>query len=213
MEVSDAYLILLGKTVTTLLPLVPAYLLFRALPSQAEISGPFKGMTVKLGGAFAAYFLVFFVLWSGLNVEVERFHYHTWTANGSVAFPNGGDAAVNKNDITCYMRPPELHVQGDGSFQFEIPVKEDINGAPEWPQLSMEIGGFIPAIVHLYHPTQTPRYGVTVVKEDYDAKNRTISLTEPIVFRQKTTQPTYEPAKAEQPIAARPNPEPARPQD
>ena len=59
MEVSDAYLILLVKTVTTLLPLVPAYLLFRALPSQAEISGPFKGMTVKLGGAFAAYFLVF----------------------------------------------------------------------------------------------------------------------------------------------------------
>jgi hypothetical protein len=203
MEVSDAYLILLVKTVTTLLPLVPAYLLFRALPSQAEISGPFKGLTVKLGGAFAAYFLVFFVLWSGLNVETERFHYHTWTINGSVAFP-GGDAAVNKNDITCYMRPPDLHVQGDGSFQFEIPVREDINGAPEWPQLSMEIGGFIPAIVHLYHPTQTPKYGVAVVKEDYDAKNRRISLIEPIVFRPKTSQPAYEPAKSEQPIAAKP---------
>jgi hypothetical protein len=203
MEVSDTYLILLVKAVTTLLPLVPAYILFKALPSQAEISGPFQGLTIKLGGAFAAYFVVFIVLWHGLDLEVERFHYHTWTVNGSLAFA-GGDAGVNKNDITCYIHPPDLHVQADGSFQFDIPVREDVNGAPDWPMLTMELGGFVPAVVHLYQPGQNPKYGVSVVKEDYDAKNRTITLTDPIAFTPKTSQPKYEPTRAQEPVAARP---------
>lgn len=203
MEVSDVYLILLVKGVTTLLPLVPAYVLFKALHSKAEVGGPFKGLTVKLGGAFAAYFVVFLVLWRGLDTEIERFHYHTWTVNGSVAFPSG-DVNVNKSDITCYMRPPDLHVQRDGSFQFELPVRENVNGTPEWPQLSMELGGYLPAIVHLYEPSQAPKYGVSVLKEDYDAKHRTINLIDPVLLNQKDTQPAYDPARAEVPVAAQP---------
>jgi hypothetical protein len=200
MEVSDAYLILIVKAVTTLLPIVPAFVLFQKLPSQAEISGPLKGMTIKLGGAFAAYFIVFILLWRGLDMEVERFHYHTWTVNGSVGFSSGGEH-VNKNDITSYMRPPDLRVQADGSFSFKIPVQEDVSGTPEWPQLSMELDGFVPAIIHLYQPGQVPKYGVTVLKQDYDSKKRTINLTDLVVFRSKSAQPPYEAARAEQPVA------------
>src|SRR5262249_18331 len=112
MQVSDVYLVLLVKSVTTLLPLVPAYVLFKALRSHARGSGPVKGLTVQLGGPFAAYFIVFFILWKGFDVEVERFHYHTWRVNGSVAFLEGGES-VNNSDINCYIRPPELHVQKD----------------------------------------------------------------------------------------------------
>ncbi len=68
MEISDTYLILIVKAVVTLLPIVPAYVLFRALPSQAEVSGPFQGMTIKLGGAFSAYFIVFLLLLHGLDI-------------------------------------------------------------------------------------------------------------------------------------------------
>lgn len=40
-----------------LLPLIPAFVLFRFLPSAANVEGPFKGLTIKLGGAFAGYFV------------------------------------------------------------------------------------------------------------------------------------------------------------
>jgi hypothetical protein len=199
MEIADAYLILLVKGVTTLLPLVPAYILFRALPSQAEVSGPFKGLTMKLGGAFAGYFLIFLLLWRGLDVEVERYHYHTWTINGSVAMLPA-DTAPDFHEITSYMRPPDLRVQNDGSFHFEVPVREDVTGALEWPQLSMELNGYVPAVVHLYRPDQAPTYGVNVLKEQYDSKTRTIDLVDPVTFRPRSAQPPYEPAKSEQPM-------------
>src|SRR5262249_34661411 len=200
---SDVYLVLLVKSVTTLLPLVPAYVLFKALRSQARVSGPLKGLTVQLGGPFAAYFIVFFILWKGFDVEVERFHYHTWRVNGSVAFLEGGES-VNNSDINCYIRPPELHVQKDGTFQFDIPVREDANGAPEWPILAMEVGGYIPTVVHFYEPGHEPGYGAPALKQDFKSKTRTIDLLEPVSFKAKNSQPPYEPARAEQPVEAAP---------
>lgn len=46
------------------LPMIPAFLLFKFLPkSQAGVEGPFKGLQIKLGGAFAAYFIIFIALY------------------------------------------------------------------------------------------------------------------------------------------------------
>src|ERR1700716_3283566 len=41
-----------------LLPLVPAFLLYKFLPSKTSVSGPFKGLNLKLTGAFGGYFLL-----------------------------------------------------------------------------------------------------------------------------------------------------------
>jgi len=41
-----------------LLPLVPAFLLYKFLPSKTNVSGPFKGLNLKLTGAFGGYFLL-----------------------------------------------------------------------------------------------------------------------------------------------------------
>lgn len=41
-----------------LIPAAPAYLLYAVLPSSADVSGPFKGLNIKLGGAFGGYFLL-----------------------------------------------------------------------------------------------------------------------------------------------------------
>lgn len=41
-----------------LLPLVPAYILYRILPSGAEVDGPFQGLKIKLTGAFGGYFVL-----------------------------------------------------------------------------------------------------------------------------------------------------------
>ena len=41
-----------------LLPLIPAFLLYKFLPSRTSVSGPFKGLNIKLTGAFGGYFLL-----------------------------------------------------------------------------------------------------------------------------------------------------------
>ncbi|AFD08056.1 hypothetical protein [Solitalea canadensis] len=48
--------------VITILPLVPSYILYKTLPSKTSVAGPFKGLTLNLSGAFAAYFLLFISL-------------------------------------------------------------------------------------------------------------------------------------------------------
>lgn len=41
-----------------LMPLIPAFLLYKFLPSKTNVGGPFKGLSLKLTGAFAGYFLL-----------------------------------------------------------------------------------------------------------------------------------------------------------
>src|SRR5882724_11224112 len=45
-----------------LLPLTPAFVLFKKLPSQAIVKGPFKGLNLQLSGAFAGYFTLALIM-------------------------------------------------------------------------------------------------------------------------------------------------------
>ncbi|MEO8766378.1 MAG: hypothetical protein ABI416_18905 [Ginsengibacter sp.] len=45
-------------TAVLLLPLIPAFLLYKFLPSKTNVDGPFKGLNIKLTGAFGGYFLL-----------------------------------------------------------------------------------------------------------------------------------------------------------
>jgi hypothetical protein len=58
MRVDCVYMLLI-----LLLPLLPAFVLFRFLPSSSDVQGPFKGLTVQIGGAFAGYFLTVLLSW------------------------------------------------------------------------------------------------------------------------------------------------------
>jgi hypothetical protein len=76
------YLITLAAVI--LLPIVPAYLLFKALPSTAAVSGPLKGLELKLGGGFAGYFaLVLLVLYTAPTWNPPR-AYELWSVDGQV---------------------------------------------------------------------------------------------------------------------------------
>jgi len=45
-----------------LVPIIPAYILYKFLPaSDTDVSGPFQGLSLKLKGAFAGYFLLVMV--------------------------------------------------------------------------------------------------------------------------------------------------------
>ena len=45
-----------------LVPIIPAYILYKFLPaSETDVSGPYQGLSLKLKGAFAGYFLLVIV--------------------------------------------------------------------------------------------------------------------------------------------------------
>jgi hypothetical protein len=54
----DTNIFLTVLSAVLLLPLIPAFLLYRFLPSKTSVAGPFKGLSVKLTGAFGGYFLL-----------------------------------------------------------------------------------------------------------------------------------------------------------
>jgi hypothetical protein len=61
--------------IVILVPIIPAYLLFKKLKSSAEASGPvspIKEFSVKFGGAFAGYFPIFFLLYFKLPNEFTQ---------------------------------------------------------------------------------------------------------------------------------------------
>jgi hypothetical protein len=58
MSVDYVYMLLI-----LLIPIIPAFILFRFLPSSANVKGPLKGLDIKLGGAFGGYIVAVILSW------------------------------------------------------------------------------------------------------------------------------------------------------
>jgi hypothetical protein len=71
-----------------LLPIIPAFILFKALPSLGSVDGKLQGMEIKLGGAFAGYFAVVLLIVANHNVLIPV-QYQLWTVTGQVVDENG----------------------------------------------------------------------------------------------------------------------------
>src|ERR1041385_959358 len=124
--------------IIVLLPLLPAFLLYKFLPAgQTDVSGPFHGLDIKLSGAFAGYFLVVLLSTSFTVFLIKRqptptppapppvYEYSVYTVNGKVDLhsrdPKTGD--LNYKQFSLSLEPPERTIKPDGSFSFEIPVQ------------------------------------------------------------------------------------------
>jgi len=55
---STTYTFLYILAAVLLLPLIPAFLFYKFFPSRTSVGGPFKGLNIKLTGAFGGYFLL-----------------------------------------------------------------------------------------------------------------------------------------------------------
>lgn len=191
---SEAATELVFITALVILPLIPAVVLFRTLPSKGHVSGPFKGLNVKFSGAFAGYLILFGCL---LQIRPTDFdHSHIWQVQGRIAFKRPqSEAKPNTNDIRVRVTPPDLVVHGNGSggsFRFDVPIPER-NGAPDFPRLSLDLAGYEPLSVSLA-PDQ-PGDG-SDVEAVYDTAKRQISLGT-ITLRSASLGDTYDEATAQ----------------
>lgn len=172
-----------------LLPIIPAYLLFKLLPSKADVTGPFQGYKVALGGAFAGYIVltVFIATYYAKNLHGPA--YRIWTVHGRVRFPSGERAAVRGD-----LGPPLVQPDLANGFSFQIPVAE---GA-DVPDLVLHAEGYPPLNIPLF---EEPVPGEPDFKKRIDPKKGSIRFIQPIVFEKPADAAGYQPYAAAAPAS------------
>ena len=114
------------------LPLLPAILIYRLFPNNPlVVSGPLAGLTIKTGGAFGAYLLIFLIIKSPVDTTKDFIGGAMrpyWEINGEVSLvDNSGkeieaidllDKVLNQMDVRT--RPNILGHDGT-TLRFKIP--------------------------------------------------------------------------------------------
>lgn len=152
----------LFMVVVILLPLIPAFLLFKLLPASADVTGPWQGLQLKLGGAFAGYFLLVLTI---LGYTRTMPTYEVWTAEGQLGFADG-PRTVNENAIRFAVRPNRLAVGSDGDFRVEVIRAPGHSGDAELPTLVIDYPNYQTVGVDLERKTTKSAMKRRVVLND-----------------------------------------------
>lgn len=159
------------------LPLLPAWATYKITPDQKMgLSGPLQGLTVRAGGAFAAYLVIFILLGLGGTGRAENILGNVtttmWTVKADVVtFDSQGNPSTLPSgfDALSVTFKPDIHRIGRGNVVLKLPGGD----TRSWPLLLLQI----------------PNYGGTEVDltkyrlrtDDY---NKVIEIQDPIVIRQ-----------------------------
>jgi hypothetical protein len=116
-----------------LLPILPAYILFKALPASGSVDGKLQGLEIKLSGAFAGYFAVVLLIVANQKALIPA-QYKQWTVTGQVVDEKGHpiDPLAYKN---ISLQPNPLTPIAPGSFMLTFYSTPSANGAS--PTLSI----------------------------------------------------------------------------
>lgn len=125
----------------TLLPLIPAYILFKFLPSESFVTGPFKGLQVNFSGATAIYFIIFLAIlttsqfWKTEAREMQdRKNYEVWKVEGKLQA--GSIENYQDERFRIIVEPQYYQISKDGQFSIDILRKRNATtGRMEFPKL------------------------------------------------------------------------------
>jgi len=180
-----------------LLPIVPAYLLFKVLPASANVTGVLHGLEIKLGGAFAGYFALFLVFCLELPklkavIDPPPAQAQVWRVEGQLVDEHNQGLPIAPCDINFTMPAPNEGDE-DGRFRATFTTSTAPTGAVEFPYLSLAHAGFPNTSVSLD--------GTSSSDQQRNETVHSIRFLKPIVLSKPAT--IYAPTSA--PIAADPD--------
>jgi hypothetical protein len=108
-------------------PILPAFLLFKAIKSNANLSGPFKGMTVKLGGAFAGYFLVLLLMSQLVPFIEEGPQDYVLFGKVRLAADTLADPRQWYTRASISVRPSRSEVKSNGQLVVHFPFDPEVD--------------------------------------------------------------------------------------
>ena len=161
-----------------LLPLVPAFLLFKLLPSRAVVKGPLAGLNVNLGGAFGGYVaLTVFITTVAMNANMLKPADPVWHVRGTIQLEDE-DGSVDP--VTFQLVKPAKNYKAfvDRTFDVDVPMADR---API-PHFFFNPKGYVGERVDLSDLGRPGRY------KSHMENATTLVIDEPIVLR-KATRP------------------------
>ena len=160
-------------------PLLPAYILYKMLPSTTTVSGPFKGLTINLTGAFGGYFILVLLLlgFVATRFTSSKYQYDSWRIKGTAGFQQTANAP-DLRAISLFMRPPNPVINEDGSFEMEVMAKK----GSDFPFLIVDHPGFKREVVSLRK--EPDPYAKPYIKE-YDDKAKQIIIKTPVLLQEQ----------------------------
>ena len=129
-----------------LIPLIPAYVLYKTLPAETSVTGPFQGFKINLSGAFGGYFLLVLIAFgfslkliadsngkrieklsaenSALKTENDdlKIQYENWTIEGQVT-----GSLPEKTKLFVDAR--NTHFSSTGDFSSKLYLKTEKNSS------------------------------------------------------------------------------------
>lgn len=166
-----------------MLPVIPAYLLFKLLPSSAVTTGKLAGLQVNVGGAFGGYVALTVFVAAFYTKTLAPASYEPWTVTGTVKV----DGAVDPARMQVTLRPPKIEVAEGNRFLFNVGLD---SGAQRNAILSFTAPGYEPAGVALFGDSG---WGAArTVKPKVSLVNHTIELGEVVLARKTALQPNAE---------------------
>lgn len=153
----------------TLVPIVPAFILFKFLPATAAVTGPFKGLRIDLSGSFAAYFLVFFVL-VGIRHNFDT-DYEMWMVRGRIIQADvGASPYIDPRFVTFSV--PALKSDADGNFSISFVRTSDHEF--DFPYMYISIPGYSPKAFFLGPKSENTQGAL--LPANIDPKTRVIDI-------------------------------------
>ncbi|MGH9546987.1 MAG: hypothetical protein ACRD23_17420 [Terriglobales bacterium] len=162
---AEAIVSILILVCVILLPILPAFLLFKILPSTAIVSGPLQGFTVNLSGAFAGYFAVVVLVIASHNILFPRPQtYQVWELSGTVTDESGNPIQpLAATDVV--FDPPIYQPDLGGVFSVKFPTIPAPGGGTTYPKLFISHNEYEPVPIDL-DPKLGSMDGVTGMERD-----------------------------------------------
>ncbi len=155
-----------------LVPIIPAYLLFKMLPSRAFVKGPFQGLKVDLSGGFAGYFLIFLVLVGIRSSFQSTTSYEEWTAKGRIIQVDAGSTSNYIDQRYVTFSSPAVKSDPDGNFSLTFLVTSD--GRYDFPYMYISYPGCVQGTYFLGPKEKNVRNGNLPLS--IDTKKRVIDI-------------------------------------
>jgi len=189
---SHEFIALLRFTCIILIPLVPAFLLFKAIPSQtANVSGTLQGMHIKLGGAFAGYFALLLLIWMQYGrLFPAPVTYQVWELSGKVTDGTGQPIrALTAGNI--HLTPASVQTFPDGTFRLNFYTMPDPAGNFDFPMLNVQIDDFVAPTIPL--DSSEIRAGTQSIAIQKDEAKRRITIAQIPLAQAAAYNPTGPP--------------------
>jgi hypothetical protein len=182
----DIQEVIILSCLAILLPIVPAYILYKTLPPEKTfISGPLQGLNIQLTGSFGGYFILVVVLIAFIKFVLPSGaeSYQLWDVAGKIQLPEGYSPETSDTVITMGIEPPRQQIYPSGRFIVQgVPIPKAA-GADKPKLIFQQVrkGHYKKSVVHLDKEPPAFESG-TGYKIEYQPDN-IITIDQPVVLQ------------------------------